>query len=790
MGVRTSRSRSSSTAASATSASACGAVRHAREVLGRNTARASARPRGCARVDGRSARQALGEVALAPKDRPLVLALQLMVTRTATLTPRAHGPRRSELRSGRRARATKLRRARGGSRRTTAAPPNPPRRPCPAATPTAGCSTGACRSDDTAAPSSSMASRRISKRPTPQSREHGQSDPRESRARRPAYRLVRLGLYLHSRHRRRPRLAARRRSLRWCRERQQIETLTANGKWEALIDESESSLGMSRFGLDLHRFTHTALGRLGDAYAPAAQVVLGELRGTAHTHAIARRSRRARRHTARRWATRSRGFSQTVLAGGGGPRSARSPGRAASDERREDLCRGARGADDGQAPDACAWVRRASTPRTTERQRFVPSPRARDDTARGGPGYCSRAGSMRPRTRASRSTSCSRGRPETRGALPRGIRPRDRLAAKAWARGTSRPTWSTSASVAGPERRARLAPGPAHLTPRDVPQDSAMLVLPRRRDRPRAAVSVFSARPKRRAAPRFAAGAGRHGPSPDEIEKIYSEGEKKNSDGDSRARAVVDTVLGPVSKRRARNHATRETLLINVPRRAHQRVQPAAHARRQRRTSRTFKRAKKTDELYLQQYRGCTARISRDQCRGAQKADELDAALAKAENDGKGPVVTDAVVDDKDKDKDKINDQDKDVTPSCCRPRTNGTFSSSVARLRRASASVHSACSSPARSVHRRRRRTTITPEPRARRCATCTTILARPHYAGADHARRLRADIADADKRGRTANTLTIVGAVLTPVLLGAAQDARDRHQAQPPVLVRRKVR
>jgi type VI secretion system ImpA/VasJ family protein len=93
-----------------------------------------------------------------------------------------------------------------------------------------------------------------------------------------AYRLVRTGLYLHlvapppadaGGKTQIPVLPPPR--------RQQLAALEQNGKWDALIEESEAALQQFRFCLDLHRFTHRALERLGDGHTAARAVVASEL---------------------------------------------------------------------------------------------------------------------------------------------------------------------------------------------------------------------------------------------------------------------------------------------------------------------------------------------------------------------------------------------------------------------------------------------------------------------------------------------------------------------------------
>jgi type VI secretion system ImpA/VasJ family protein len=93
-----------------------------------------------------------------------------------------------------------------------------------------------------------------------------------------AYRLLRIGLWLHLENpppsgpggkTQIPPLPPPR--------RQQLDLLAQNAKWEALIEECESSLGQFRFNLDLQRWTCEALEKLGDAYAPARRAAMAEI---------------------------------------------------------------------------------------------------------------------------------------------------------------------------------------------------------------------------------------------------------------------------------------------------------------------------------------------------------------------------------------------------------------------------------------------------------------------------------------------------------------------------------
>jgi hypothetical protein len=259
-------------------------------------------------------------------------------------------------------------------------------------------------------------------------------------------------------------------------------------------------------------------------------------------------------------------------------------------------------------------------------------------------------------------------------------------------------------------------------------------------------------------------------PSPAEIERIYSEGEKKNSDKDFKGAAQSWTRLMVLLPEEGANQATRETLLINVLD-AHINAYNRLPSPDGKKDITHLQEGKKTYELYLQQYnavypdRAISAAVQ-------QKADELDAALAKAENDGKGPAVVTGpdVVDDKDKDKKTDDDKDKDIAPIVLPPENNGTgliVGGAVAAglgLGALGLLIAGAVSAPKaekdyeNAQNLARGVCNVYPDP-------CTGLTMQEQTAldGYD------ADINDADKRGRTANTLTIVGAVLTPVLLGA---------------------
>jgi len=59
--------------------------------------------------------------------------------------------------------------------------------------------------------------------------------------------------------------------------RAQLEKMAASGKWEALLEESESALVQHRFNLDLDRFSAQALAALGAPYQVARQGLLSDV---------------------------------------------------------------------------------------------------------------------------------------------------------------------------------------------------------------------------------------------------------------------------------------------------------------------------------------------------------------------------------------------------------------------------------------------------------------------------------------------------------------------------------
>lgn len=93
-----------------------------------------------------------------------------------------------------------------------------------------------------------------------------------------AYRLIRVGLWMHM-AKSPPADAGGKTGIPPLPppKRTQLETLAANAKHEALLEEAESALTQFRFNLDLHRITSDALEQLGDAFEPARKAIAAEV---------------------------------------------------------------------------------------------------------------------------------------------------------------------------------------------------------------------------------------------------------------------------------------------------------------------------------------------------------------------------------------------------------------------------------------------------------------------------------------------------------------------------------
>ncbi len=224
--------------------------------------------------------KALGEIKLEPKDRADVLSLQKAVSRIAGSSRErmgSEGPSFGPV-------SERIQRMLLAVPEEKPAPPPPPPQaakptsaPAPSATPAAAQAQGA-PVPSAAAPSSPegvttflQESGRNLVTAANQLRGASTTNPT-------AYRLMRVGLYVHLEgappsdpggKTQIPPLPAPKRT--------QLATLEANGKWEALLEESEGALPTARFCLDLHRYTHVALERLGEAHFAARQIVVSEL---------------------------------------------------------------------------------------------------------------------------------------------------------------------------------------------------------------------------------------------------------------------------------------------------------------------------------------------------------------------------------------------------------------------------------------------------------------------------------------------------------------------------------
>lgn len=121
-------------------------------------------------------------------------------------------------------------------------------------------------------------------------------------------------------------------------------------------------------------------------------------------------------------------------------------------------------------------------------------------------------------------------------------------------------------------------------------------------------------------------------PSAAEIERLYNEGDKKNSEGDFKGAAESWTRLLVLLPEEGANQATRENLLLNVLD-AHINAYNRVVAPDGKKDIGNLQEGKKTYELYLTQYRAVYGSGRAISAAVQQKGDELDAALAKAEKE-------------------------------------------------------------------------------------------------------------------------------------------------------------
>ncbi len=259
-------------------------------------------------------------------------------------------------------------------------------------------------------------------------------------------------------------------------------------------------------------------------------------------------------------------------------------------------------------------------------------------------------------------------------------------------------------------------------------------------------------------------------PSAGEIERLYNEGDKKNSDGDFKGAAEVWSRLLILLPEEGANQATRENLLLNVLD-AHINAYNRVVGPDGKKDITNLQNGKKTYELYLTQYRAVYGSGRAISAAVQQKGDELDAALAKAENENK--TVTPPV---------EPDDPDvkpggggggpgpDEIKPPPLPPENNGVGLIAGGAVTAAlgfgalGVLIAGAVGAP-RAEH----------DYEVAQANALDICPAYPNTCPSNTAQqmtdieRYKGQLDDADKRGRVANALTITGAILTPVLLGA---------------------
>lgn len=278
-------------------------------------------------------------------------------------------------------------------------------------------------------------------------------------------------------------------------------------------------------------------------------------------------------------------------------------------------------------------------------------------------------------------------------------------------------------------------------------------------------------------------------PTQGQIEQLYNEGDTKNSAGDFKGAADAWGRLLVLLPEEQANLATRENLLLNILDaylNAYLRM-PGPDGKKD---IEHLREGKTTFELYLKQYRAVYGSGRAISAAVQQKADELNAALAKAEDELKGGGATkpDTTPDPKPDNGGTKPDQQPVVLQS----ENNGiglivggsiTAALGFGALGMLIAGAVGAPRAETDYELAQAEATMLCPSfPN-----TCSGISAQ------DQARidTLQNDLDDADRRGKTANALTIAGAVLTPVLLGAGaamlaigiKRNRASHNSRSPV-------
>lgn len=252
-------------------------------------------------------------------------------------------------------------------------------------------------------------------------------------------------------------------------------------------------------------------------------------------------------------------------------------------------------------------------------------------------------------------------------------------------------------------------------------------------------------------------------PSAAEIERLYSEGDKKNGEGDFTGAAESWTRALVLLPEEGANQATRENLLLNVLD-AHINAYKRLPGEDGKKNIAHLQEGKKTYELYLQQYRAVYGSGRAISSAVQQKSDELNAALAKAEEENKVPDPV----------PDPTPDPDvgptPDPTPPGPSPGPNGMGLIVGGSISAAlglggigmliGAGVASTRAEKDYEGAQDEAKTICSTYPNG-----CNNLEPDEQTAYDDKL----TEIDEADKRGRRANTLQIVGGVLGGVLLGA---------------------
>lgn len=256
-------------------------------------------------------------------------------------------------------------------------------------------------------------------------------------------------------------------------------------------------------------------------------------------------------------------------------------------------------------------------------------------------------------------------------------------------------------------------------------------------------------------------------PSAAEIERQYTEADKKNAEGDFKGAAELWTRLMVLVPEENANQSTRETLLLNVLD-AHINAYNRLPTPEGKKDISHLQEGKKTFELYLQQYRAVYGSGRAISLAVQQKSDELNGLLTKAEEDAKGATVTppDPAV--------KPGPGEKPITeppPPKLPPENNGTGlivgGAVTAALGFGAVGVLIA---GAVGAPRAEEDYEVAQSGGLGLCGTFPdTKCADLDATQGDQYDEYKSDLEDADQRGKVANALTITGAILTPVLLGA---------------------